>query len=195
MNIKLSIIIPMYNTASYCKELMEVLVPQIKDRDVEICLVDDGSTENVEFFESYPITFIRKQNGGVSSARNAGLDNTTGEYVAFIDSDDLVSGDYVDSILDEIKKSKFTYCYIGWKAIGRWNDEYVPADLSYEFPSWNLCCWNRIYKRSAIKDTRFNEKKLIAEDAEFIHTVQKNYLKRRLYQNHYIFIELKEQII
>ena len=178
MKIELSIIIPMYNTAKYCKELMEVLVPQIRDRNVEICLVDDGSTENVEFFESYPITFIRKENCGVSSARNAGLDNITGEYVAFIDSDDLVTPDYVDSILDEIKKSKFTFCYIGWKAIGRWNESIVPTGLDYEFPIWNLCCWNRIYKRSVIKQTRFNELKLIAEDAEFIHTVEKNLLKK-----------------
>jgi glycosyltransferase involved in cell wall biosynthesis len=91
--LRLSIIIPYYNTLSYTNELLKVLDPQITD-DVECVLIDDGST--VPFKSEYDwLTVIRKENGGPATARNAGINNSSGEYIAFIDSDDLVAEYYV----------------------------------------------------------------------------------------------------
>ena len=84
---KLSIIIPYYNVAQYTDELLDCLAPQITD-DVEVILVDDGS--DISYKTKYEWCKVyRQKNKGVSGARNKGLELSQGEYVAFIDSDDL----------------------------------------------------------------------------------------------------------
>lgn len=172
----LSIIIPYYNTKKYTDELLSILDKQMQD-DVEVIIVDDGSKEEYKAYYKW-LTIIRKENGGVSSARNVGLDTAIGDYIAFIDSDDLVSENYIQIILDKINKEHFDYLYMSWKGFNGWNIEVKLNKLEDEFPPFNLCCWNRVYKRSVIGMTRFNELKKIAEDAEFIREVQTKDLKK-----------------
>ncbi|MGL6168669.1 MAG: glycosyltransferase, partial [Fusobacteriaceae bacterium] len=93
---ELSIIVPIYNVEIYLRECLESLY-KIKGIKKEIILVNDGSKDNSykiieEYKEKYPdITkVINKTNGGLSSARNSGLKEATGEYISFIDSDDFV---------------------------------------------------------------------------------------------------------
>ena len=165
---KLSIIIPYYNTAQYTNKLLDCLSSQITS-DVEVLLIDDGST--TEYKTKYDwVKVVRKDNGGVSSARNLGILQAKGTYIAFIDSDDMVANNYIASILEKIDKEKFDYCYMSWKTLpgSSFNYEVKLKDINSEFPSFNLCVWNRIYKRNLIKDIRFNENKKVAEDAEFI---------------------------
>lgn len=176
MSKSLSIIIPYYNTLEYTYELLDILDKQITD-EVEVILVDDGSTKK-PFINKYSwLRVFVKENGGVSSARNLGLDKITGKYVTFIDSDDLVANNYISSILEKIKED-FDYCYLSWKGFGGWNIEVKLNKLEDEFPPFNLCCWNRIYKSELIKGIRFNENKQIAEDAEFIRDAQVNCKKK-----------------
>lgn len=91
---EISVIIPIYNTEKYLKQCVDSVLNQTF-RDTEIILVDDGSTDNSpEMCDRYAendkrIKVIHKENGGLSSARNAGLDIATGDYIAFIDSDDF----------------------------------------------------------------------------------------------------------
>lgn len=166
----LTTIIPYYNAKQYCDELLKILDKQIT-KEVEVILIDDGSKE--PYSPTYDwLTVVRKQNGGAASARNVGLDNATGEYVSFIDSDDIVAENYFDSILNKIKKEHFDYCYLSWKSFGSWIFDCKLNGKQDEFPDFNLCCWNRVYKRSIIGDVRFNINKPIAEDAEFIKTIQ-----------------------
>ncbi len=168
--IKLSIIIPAYNAEPYLYELIKRLRPQLTDA-VEVIVVDDGSKKPV--MEMNNITVIRQENQGASVARNTGIDNAKGEYIAFIDADDLVSKEYVAKILKKIETEHFDYCYISWKTIGSgWQYEVRLRDITDKFPPFNLCVWNRIYKRDMIGDVRFNTKKPIAEDAEFIRMVK-----------------------
>ena len=168
--IKLSIIIPAYNAEPYLYELIKRLRPQLTDA-VEVIVVDDGSKKPVT--EMNNITVIRQENQGASVARNTGIDNAKGEYIAFIDADDLVSKEYVSKIIDKIETEHFDYCYISWKTIGAgWQYEVRLRDITDKFPPFNLCVWNRIYKRDMIGDVRFNTKKPIAEDAEFIRMVK-----------------------
>lgn len=174
--IKLSIIIPAYNAGPYIYELYGNLKPQLTD-EVEVIVVDDGSRIPVEEKEGFKV--IRQNNQGVSAARNTGIDNAKGEYIAFIDADDYVSDSYIKTILAKIEKEHFDYCYLSWKTFGNgWRYEVRLNSITDKFPPFNLCVWNRIYKRDMIGDVRFNTKKPIAEDAEFIRMVkEKDYKK------------------
>ena len=176
---RLTIIIPYYNTGKYTNELLKVLDKQIRD-DIEVILVDDGSRE--PFTAGYDwLRIIRQENGGASAARNTGIDNSAGEYIAFIDSDDLIPEYYVQKIIDKIDAENFDYCYLSWKTIGLgWQQNVKLNHVSDVFPPFNLCVWNRIYKRSMIGDVRFNKKKLIAEDAQFIREVKEDRRKKAI---------------
>ncbi len=87
---KLSIVIPVYNVQDYIDECVESILNQ-KEEDVEIVLVDDGSTDQsgkiCDALEERAsnIRVVHKENGGLSSARNAGLENATGDYILFVE--------------------------------------------------------------------------------------------------------------
>lgn len=102
---------------------------------------------------------------GASKPRNTGLDYCSGEYIVFIDSDDMVSENYIATILEKINSSEFDYCLIGWKYIGERDDEYILTNET--IPDWNMSVWNCIYAKSLIGDKRFNENMRIGEDGDF----------------------------
>ena len=170
--IDLSIVIPMYNTKDYVVELLSILVQQLDfvQKNVEIIIVDDGSREPFEYYASGVKVIRHETNLGVSAGRNTGIENANGRYIAFIDSDDLVSVDYVAKILEAIEK-KPDVIYLSWRTFGKgWE---FACDLSkMDFPEWNLCVWNRVWKKEIIGDVRFNTKKAISEDAQFIHQIK-----------------------
>ena len=101
--VQLSFIIPVYNVEAYLIECVESIISQIED-NCEVILVNDGSTDNSgkicdEYALNYAfINVIHKENGGLSSARNAGLKCAKGEYIAFIDSDDRIASNSVKQI-------------------------------------------------------------------------------------------------
>lgn len=173
----LSIIIPAYNAEPYISELLDKLSPQIVP-EVEVIVIDDCS--KTPFTSNY--TWIKKirfrTNQGASAARNTGLDMAIGEYIAFIDADDLVSDDYIKTILNKIREEAFDYCYMSWRAFGGWKMTVNLRSIQDQFPEFNLCVWNRIYKRSMIGDIRFNTKKAVAEDAQFIREVKEEGKKK-----------------
>ena len=182
--IKLSIIIPCYNAGNYINELLDVLVPQLT-KECELIIVDDGSDK--PFKTDYKCTVIRQKNQGASAARNTGLDTAKGEYIAFIDADDLVSDKYIETILNKAKTEKFDYCYLSWKAFGGWNMNVLLKSVDDKFPPFNLCVWNRIYKREMIGNVRFNVKKACAEDAQFIRDVKEEGRKKAFISEYMYF--------
>lgn len=119
MPLKYSVIIPVYNAEkTLCRCVDSLLAEQYSN--VEIILVNDGSTDRSgEICQAYAdkeknIRYIGKENGGVSTARNAGLDIATGEYVLFVDSDDYVAQDYfstIDSICGETPADLIQFSY------------------------------------------------------------------------------------
>ncbi len=102
--IRISIIVPVYNTEAYLPACVESLLAQTH-RDLELIFVDDGSTDgSFAVLDAYAkrdprIRVIRKENGGVSSARNAGIEAATGDCIGFVDSDDTVEPTYCESLL------------------------------------------------------------------------------------------------
>ena len=181
----LSIIIPCYNAEPYINELLDVLDKQIND-SVEVIIIDDGSKK--PFKTNYKwATVIRQKNGGAAAARNTGIDNAVGEYLAFIDADDLVVYNYINTVLKKIENEHFDYCYLSWKAFGGWNYDVKLKTINDKFPPFNLCLWNRIYRRDMIGDVRLNINKPIAEDAEFIRDVKEEG-KKKAFISEYMYM-------
>ena len=178
---RLSIIIPYYNTKHYTDELLSVLAPQ-RNKDVEIIIIDDGS-ESCYFNELDGVKTIRKANGGVSSARNRGLNEAKGDYIVFIDSDDLVTPDYIEMIFKAIEGNPDTV-YISWRSIDRKLGKVIESEKD-EFNPWNRCVWNRVFKKEWLNGLRFNEEMQVAEDDDFLkrlpETNKKTYISKQIY--------------
>lgn len=104
----ISIIIPIYKVESYLRRCLDSIVHQTYT-NLEIILVDDGSPDNCpQICDEYAakdnrIVVIHKENGGLSDARNAGLDICKGEYISFVDSDDWVSSEYISELYSSIE--------------------------------------------------------------------------------------------
>ena len=166
MEIKLSIITPYYNTLKYTKKLAECLNKQITD-EIEWIIVDDGTNEIELDRLNARVIHLENNSGNASHPRNIGIDKAKGKYISFIDSDDLVTSDYIEKIINKINSEDFDYCYISWKTD---SNEYIIKD---EPLPWNSCVWNCIYKKSLIGIERFNENLNINEDGDFNNRVRK----------------------
>lgn len=160
---KLSVIIPFYNAYKYITELLNVLTPQITE-DVEVLLIDDGSEK--PFTSSLPwLKVVHQDHGGVSRARNRGLTEATGDYIAFIDADDLVKADYVSNVLHEIDGDP-DYIELSWKSLTAEGLQFnCKATNVQKLLNPSVC--TRVFKRSFIDGIRFNENKDAGEDADF----------------------------
>ena len=104
-NIKFSVIVTMYNIENYIARCLESIINQTYS-NIEIMVVDDGSSDNSlevvnRYRNDYRLKIITKENGGVSTARNVGIANATGEYIMFVDGDD-----YIDERTFEILAKK-----------------------------------------------------------------------------------------
>lgn len=155
--IKLSIIIPYYKTYEETIRLLDGLIPQLTN-EIEVFLIDDGCNE--ERLDTYKdkINIIHlEENHGLSYARNRGIEKALGEYIVFVDSDDYVSDDYIETIIDKINTSEFDYCYFSWQMINK-KDIIRIVDNP---PTWNLAVWNAVYKKDYLvpfdEDVRFME--------------------------------------
>jgi len=180
---RLSIIIPYYNTETMTDELLSVLEPQLT-RECEVILVDDGSNSPyVPYQEAEAVKVFRQENGGVSSARNNGLKHAKGEYIVFIDSDDLVTDDYIEQIFKAIETNPETV-YISWRSIDRRLGKIIESAAD-EFNPWNRCVWNRVFKREYIKGLKFDESLMVAEDDDFLKQLpdpkSKTYITKQIY--------------
>lgn len=164
--IKLSIIIPYYNDGDKTKELLDVLVPQLTDQ-VEVMVIDDGSRIPFETYYSQ-IEVIHKENGGVSTARNMGIDKARGQYITFMDADDFIPGYYVKLLLLKIEESKADVIEYSWETTNGSYHIILETDDQYQV---NPAVWCRCFKRSFIGDTRFNENKDSTEDEDFSRKV------------------------
>lgn len=169
---KVSIIIPIYNVEKYLSKLIESVLNQTY-KNIEIILVDDGSPDKCpSIMDEYAklderIIAIHKKNGGVSSARNAGLDIASGDFIMFVDGDDYVDADYVDYFLNLVEKSnkqigygKYFYTINNDKTSNE--KEIVTSEKAMEYIYDNkigVAVWNKIYSSKLIKENnvKFNE--------------------------------------
>lgn len=124
-NGKISIIVPVYKVEQYLERCVNSLINQTY-KNIEIILVDDGSPDQCPKMcddyasEDSRIKVIHKKNGGLSDARNAGLDAAIGEYIAFVDSDDWVEPDFIEQLYVNAKKENADISIIGCTLV--WDD-------------------------------------------------------------------------
>lgn len=157
---KLSICSPYHNALPYILELATILEPQITN-EVEWVVVDDGCNEKGLDNLKAKVIHLPTNSGGASIPRNVALENATGEYITFIDADDLITEDYIKQLLDKINNEDFDICYISWKS------DVFDVVIDKEPPSWNCSVWSRLYKRDVIGDIRFDPNLVIGEDYKF----------------------------
>lgn len=184
INHLISIIVPVYNVEKYLHRCVDSILSQTYT-NIEIILVDDGSPDNCPAIcDEYAakdsrVKVIHKANGGVSSARNAGLQLFSGEYLTFVDSDDFVGEKYVENMLDNISDdigiviSSFNYVSQDLKLIkkvsGTENDKTIFIDDSFDFSqktiNRGICC--KLYRKEVIEGLVFSDELSYGEDALF----------------------------
>ena len=109
--IDLSICIPMYNVEAYIEDLMKAIDSQESEFSFEVILVDDGSTDTTaEIVNSFitgknKYTMIRQENAGISAARNTAINHASGEYICFVDGDDLIADNSIQSLVSAAKEN------------------------------------------------------------------------------------------
>ena len=186
--IKVSVIVPVYNVDPYLVECLDNIINQTL-KEIEIICVDDCSTDNsYMILEEYSkkdsrIKLIKhKENRGLGPARNTGIENATGEYISFIDSDDYVSLDFLENLYSTAKK--FTSDVVSTLSIYRGNNEklfnyYDISDNISEVSIINekidtyeylfMTAWNKLYNRFFLlqNDLYFMEIKSGPEDEDF----------------------------
>ena len=115
-----SVIVPVYNVLPYLREALDSVINQTY-KNLEILIVDDGSTDGSgevcdEYLSDPRVIVIHQENKGLSGARNTGLDRMTGEYVAFIDSDDAFKPEMIERMLETITRNKAEMSICGYYA-------------------------------------------------------------------------------
>lgn len=180
----LSIIIPVYNSEKFLHRCVNSVLNQ-SFQNWELILVDDGSYDTsgkiCDEFAQYDerIKVIHKSNGGVSSARNIGLDLATGEYIMFVDSDDWLEPDLCQKLFDGIGQCDLAIG--GYKAVLKKRQiQHIAKDIRLNFPE---CCspifyvlyenellnapFSKLYKQDIIRKQRFDENTKLGEDFLF----------------------------
>ena len=181
---KVSIIVPIYKVEKYLDKCIKSIINQTY-KDIEIILVDDGSFDNCpKICDKYKkidnrIKVIHKKNGGLSDARNKGIDIACGTYILFVDSDDYIELDAVSYMVNYALKyeADIVSCYFNTyyentnkikKIFYRKNNVKVyDRDSAMEKLLYNIKCtpsaWGKLYKRELFKDIRYPLNK-ICED-------------------------------
>ncbi|MDL2276837.1 glycosyltransferase [Breznakia sp. OttesenSCG-928-G09] len=155
---KVSVIVPFYNVQDYIEKCLQSLKEQTLD-DIEFILVDDGSPDSsIEIVRKYlgdsRFKLYTKKNGGLSDARNYGMSYATGEYIAFLDSDDYVEKTMYQELYEQAKAT---------------NADLIECDFIWEYPDKSridetqvkdnllidirVVAWNKLYRRTLIEKT------------------------------------------
>lgn len=212
MNELISVIVPIYRVEKYLSKCVESIQQQTY-KNIEIILVDDGSPDHCpqmcdRFAKEDPrIKAIHKSNGGLSDARNAGIEAANGEYLVFVDSDDYISDVMIERLYRRIiqDQSDMAICNIDFvdengKSLGIdtiqventtveepqfWREMYGTNEVygtSYKFC---VVAWNKLYARKLFQDVRYDVGKL-HEDEFILHKLVSkcgkiSFLSERLY--------------
>ncbi|QFJ53909.1 glycosyltransferase [Pseudobutyrivibrio xylanivorans] len=185
-----SIIVPMYNVAEYLGKCLDSIMGQSYTK-LQILLIDDGSTDRTATIaKQYAridsrFTYIHQENKGLSGARNTGIENANGEYIAFVDSDDWIEPDYVSHMVQDALKTDADIIICGYVEEGG-SCRQISLDKSNGFSRTSamrilgniftedylamIVAWNKLYKKQVFDKVRFAVGK-IHEDEFAIHRI------------------------
>lgn len=186
-SVKISVIVPIYNAAPYLTKCIDSILAQTFD-NFELLLINDGSTDesgaicDIYMSRDSRVKVFHKTNGGVSSARNLGIEEATANYITFVDSDDylesyclslmynnidentdIILGSFYYESEEDIIRQQLPYSEI---KIDRYNVNDILMDISYMTP------WGKLYKKDIIdyNNIRFDVKINSGEDTLFVYT-------------------------
>ena len=186
-----SVIIPAYNIEKYIKKCIDCVRGQTY-QNLEIILVDDGSTDrtpkicDLSASEDERIRVLHQPNGGLSRARNVGIDTSSGEYIFFVDGDDMVHIDCIRTLLMIMKKEDCDI--VQCKTYSFLSEDKIPVDMPEEqhaiFTGKEMCecllfgrygsdttvVWDKLYKKSFFSNLRFREG-MLYEDVAIMHEI------------------------
>ena len=188
---KFSIIMAVYNVEPFLREAVDSIIDQtIGIKNIQLILVDDGSPDNCpaicdEYAEKYPnnIFVIHKENGGVSSARNLGLKSVEGEYVNFVDSDDMLTPETLENVYKLFKESGEQIDVVSipiWFFEGsntghilnyKFHQGTRIIDLNEEWTNIQLSCSAAFIRAEALKGLEFDTRLAYGEDANLMQRV------------------------
>lgn len=180
----ISVIVPVYKVEEYLRECVDSILAQTYT-NLEIILVDDGSPDNCgKICDEYAkkdsrIKVIHQQNGGLSAARNTGLDIATGDYIGFVDSDDYIELNMFEELHNSIKEynSDMSVCgvkkfeldsrsfFYGKKCVSK--NTFMMELLKETIASYS---WNKLYKKELFVGIRFPVGELF-EDIKIMHFI------------------------
>ena len=191
MNEMISVIVPVYNVEKYLDRCVISIVNQ-SYKNLEIILVDDGSTDKSGYIcdlwanKDNRIHVIHKSNGGLSDARNKGLDIARGYYISFVDSDDWIDIDMLESLFNSLVANKASVSATGVKRVYENNrsrvsilcaskvlygDSIIKAYL--EQNQFSTAVWDKLFKKELFNNRRFYVGRLY-EDAPVLYDILKN---------------------
>ena len=183
---KVSIIIPAYNVEKYIRDIIKTIENQTYSNK-EIIIINDGSTDNtLEICQELSkknkeIKIINQENKGVSEARNRGIEEATGEFIAFIDADDLLEKDMIEMLVRglekynadisicgyKIKSKHECYNYYGTGKIEKYDQKQLISEFLKE-EKISVSLWNKLFRRECIENIRFIKGLRINEDKLFL---------------------------
>ena len=188
----ISIIVPIYNVENYLRQCLDSIVAQTY-QNFECLLINDGSPDHsADICREYVskdsrFRYFEKENGGVSSARNLGIEYSKGEYITFIDSDDWVDSDYLELLYMKINEYNADLAVLTYKQYSMndgcfylhvWEQDYYEKyytgnELLNSLPNlenydstFNVS-WGKLFKRNFLETATFNEQRIMGEDLEF----------------------------
>jgi glycosyltransferase involved in cell wall biosynthesis len=184
----ISVIIPVYNVKEYLYKCISSVLNQSYS-NLEIIIIDDGSTDGsgqlCDSITDERIKVIHKENGGLSSARNAGINISAGKYICFVDSDDYIDVDMVESLYYACEKYSCEISMCGYHIVNSPNPDYceLPNNTKIysgrealeEMLAGNIksFAWNKMYRRKLFDEIRFPDGKVY----EDIYVMHKLFLK------------------
>lgn len=189
---KISVILPIYNVEPYIEECLQSLLNQTIIEDLEVIMVDDGSTDDSRYtIERYALDYdnfhaYHKENNGSGIARNYGLERATGEYIHFCDPDDYINPDFYERIYEFAKSSpNADFVFVNSSRFGNWHiwkgilyqttfeniDEAIYSTNIREHPNfvWDTGVWNKLIKKEFLmeKNIRFPNENIVSQDLVF----------------------------
>lgn len=198
----ISIVIPIYNAEKYLEECLNSIKNQTY-KNIEVIMVNDGSKDDSETIckrfseDDARFRYFTKVNGGVSSARNLGLDNVKGDYITFIDADDWIAEKHLELLINSIKKTNSDIGVSSYKEFNNKDTYYIRVYTKQEknllnfekmnrdefltlFPklmSTNVCFNNavsKLFRKDLVKNLRFDTSIKYGEDLDFYFRLYMN---------------------
>lgn len=184
MNSKISVIIPVFNAERYLERCIRSIISSSYE-NLEIIFVDDGSTDNslkvLKAQTDRRIVILEKENGGVSSARNAGMNIATGEFISFVDADDWIHTQYFELLYKAIGETQLAHCNMvrcsdyDETAVTKREEEQnrrcIPNTQALRITGVKDFSCGKLYRKQILKGIRFSEDVKMAEDRVFLTEV------------------------